>query len=288
MRFAKGHGTGNDFVILPDPDGQLALSERFVSLLCDRHFGIGADGVLRVVRTAASADSTATGQSAEWFMDYRNADGSVAEMCGNGVRVFARYLIDEGLASGPELPIATRAGIRLVRAEPDGQFTVDMGPAVLLGDGAAQAGELRLTGLAITVGNPHVACLIDQPVAVVDLSDPRVLEPAAITGGANVEVLRIVGDHVVEMRVHERGSGLTLSCGTGAVATAVAAAAAEGEWPATSGREWIVRVPGGELAVTPSVTASLLTGPAAIVAVGDLSDRWLASAGLAPAGVGTR
>jgi diaminopimelate epimerase len=270
MRFAKGHGTGNDFVILPDPDGQLALSKRSVAMLCDRHFGIGADGVLRVVRTAAVADNDAAGQSAEWFMDYRNADGSVAEMCGNGIRVFAKYLIDQGLAAGPELPIATRAGTRVVRAEVDGQFTVDMGPAVVLSDGVAQAGEMRLTGLAITVGNPHLACLIDQPVAAVNLTDPQVLGPAALTGGVNVEVFRIIGDHVVEMRVHERGSGLTLSCGTGAVATAVAAAAAAGEWPTGLGRRWIVRVPGGELAVTPSAMASLLTGPAEIVAVGDL------------------
>ncbi len=168
MRFAKGHGTGNDFVILPDPDGQLELTPELVVRLCDRHFGIGADGVLRVVRSA-DASAGAAGQSAAWFMDYRNADGSVAEMCGNGVRVFARYLIDEGLATGPEVAIATRAGTRLVHAAGDGQFTVDMGPAVVLGDGAAQAGDQRLTGLAILVGNPHLACMIDQPVAAVDL-----------------------------------------------------------------------------------------------------------------------
>jgi diaminopimelate epimerase len=287
MRFAKGHGTGNDFVILPDLDGQLTLPKRLVALLCDRQFGLGADGVLRVVRTAALARGAAggfaehavAGQRAEWFMDYRNADGSVAEMCGNGIRVFARYLIDEGLAAGPELRIATRAGTRAVRVEADGQFTVDMGPAVVLGEGAAQAGGLGLTGLAITVGNPHLACLVDQPVGAVDLSDPEVLGPGSFTSsGGNVEIFRAIGDHVIEMRVHERGSGLTLSCGTGAVATAVAAAVAAGEWPG-SGRQWIVRVPGGELVVTPGLTASLLTGPADIVAVGELTASWLAAAG---------
>ena len=153
MRFAKGHGTGNDFVILPDPDGEFDLTPDLVARLCDRHFGLGADGVLRVVRTAA-AGPDAAGQPADWFMDYWNADGSVAEMCGNGVRVFAKFLLDEGLAAGPELAIATRAGIRAVRAEADGQFTVDMGPAVVIGDGAAQAGNQRLTGLAISVV-PH-------------------------------------------------------------------------------------------------------------------------------------
>jgi diaminopimelate epimerase len=280
MRFAKGHGTGNDFVILPDPDGRLELTPELVAGLCDRHFGIGADGVLRVVR-AAVAGPDAVGQAAEWFMDYRNADGSIAEMCGNGIRVFAKYLLDEGWAAGSEVAIATRTGTRVVRAEPDGQFTVDMGPAVVLGDGEALAGDQRLTGLAISVGNPHLACIIDQPVAAVDLSGPRVVRPAELTDGANVEVVRVIGEHAIEMRVHERGSGLTLSCGTGAVASVVAAAAAAGEWPAGPGVPWTVTVPGGQLAVMPSATASLLTGPADIVAVGELSGDWVA--GLAPA-----
>ena len=231
MRFAKGHGTGNDFVILPDPDGRLELTPELVAGLCDRHFGLGADGVLRVVR-AAVAGPDAGGQAAEWFMDYRNADGSIAEMCGNGIRVFAKYLLDEGWAAGAEVAIATRAGTRVVRAEPDGQFTVDMGPAVVLGDGEALAGDQRLTGLAISVGNPHLACITDQPVVAVDLSGPWVVRPAELADGANVEVVRVIGEHAIEMRVHERGSGLTLSCGTGAVASAVAAAAAAGEWPA--------------------------------------------------------
>jgi diaminopimelate epimerase len=283
MRFAKGHGTGNDFVILPDPDGELDLTPALVTRLCDRHFGLGGDGVLRVVRSAA-AGPDAAGQHAEWFMDYRNADGSIAEMCGNGVRVFAKYLIDEGFAAGPELAIATRAGTRAVRVEADGQFTVNMGPAIVFGDGVAQIGDLRFAGLAISVGNPHLACMTDQPVRAIDLSDPLVLGPEELAGGANVEVISALGDHEVEMRVHERGSGLTLSCGTGAVAAATAAAVAAGEWPDGPAVPWIVHVPGGKLAVTPSVTASLLTGPAVIVAAGELSASWLTAArgGVAP------
>jgi len=282
MRFAKGHGTGNDFVILPDPDGELDLTEGLVARLCDRHFGIGADGVLRAVR-AAAAGADAAGQQAEWFMDYRNADGSIAEMCGNGVRVFARYLIDHAMAIGPQLAIATRAGTRTVRAEPDGQFTVDMGAATVLGDGEAQAGDRRIAGLAISVGNPHLACIVTQPVATIDLSSPAVLRPRELTTGANVEVIRVLGEREVEMRVHERGSGLTLSCGTGAVAAAVAAAVRAGDWPAQAGLRWTVHVPGGKLTVTPSATASLLTGPAEIVASGQLAESWLAD--LAPAGM---
>ena len=280
MRFAKGQGTGNDFVIIPDPDGHVDPTPELVRRLCDRRFGVGGDGVLRVVRSAAVGE-----QGPEWFMDYRNADGSVAEMCGNGVRVFARYLIEAGLASGPTLRLATRSGIRSVWAEADGQFTVDMGAATVVGSGAVDAGGRKLEGLAVSVGNPHLACVIDDPVADVDLSGPRVLAPAELAGGANVEVVRVVGPREIEMRVHERGSGLTLSCGTGAVAAAVAAAAAAGEWPDGPGLPWTVHVPGGRLAVLPSSTASFLTGPAEIVAVGEVSASWLAD--LSPAGLGT-
>src|SRR5580698_4300793 len=144
MRFGKGHGTENDFVILPDPGNTLDLRTSLVTRLCDRRAGLGADGVLRVVRTAELPDGR--GDAPEWFMDYRNADGSIAEMCGNGVRVFARYLLDHGLASGPEISIATRAGTRVVRAGTDGDFTVDMGPATVLGPGVADLAGQRLDG----------------------------------------------------------------------------------------------------------------------------------------------
>jgi diaminopimelate epimerase len=284
MRFAKGQGTGNDFVILPDPDGKIELTPELVRRLCDRRFGIGGDGVLRVVRSAVAWQAGAD-PGAEWFMDYRNADGSVAEMCGNGVRVFVKYLIEEGLANGPSIEVATRAGIRAVRAEPNGQFTVNMGAATVLGSGSVEVADRTLAGLAISIGNPHVACMIDEPVADVDLCSPRVLAPDELAGRANVEIVRAVGPREIEMRVHERGSGLTLSCGTGAVAAAVAAAAAVGEWPDGPGLPWTVCVPGGRLAVLPSGTASLLTGPAEIVAVGELSASWLAD--LSPVGLGT-
>lgn len=283
MRFAKGHGTGNDFVILPDPDGLLDVSAQLVAGLCDRHTGLGGDGVLRVVRTAAAGDDAAAGQAAEWFMDYRNADGSIAEMCGNGVRVFVRYLLVQGLADGPEIAVATRAGLRLVRVEDDGQLTVDMGGARVVGDGSVQLADQKLTGLAISVGNPHLACVVGEPVAGFDLTAPLLLSPGSRAGGANVEVLRITGEHEIEMRVHERGSGVTMSCGTGAVAAAVAAAASLGEWRPDRAQPWRVHVPGGRLVVTPSATTSLLTGPAEIVASGELAASWLGC--LSPAGV---
>jgi diaminopimelate epimerase len=285
MRFAKGHGTGNDFVILPDPDGRLDVSPRLVTRICDRRTGLGADGILRVIRSKAAAGLTpgedtwaqhAAEQSAEWFMDYRNADGSIAEMCGNGIRVFARYLLDNDLADGPEIPIGTRTGVRRVRvAETPGELIAEMGPAVVTGHGSARIGERSCDGLAISVGNPHLACLTGIPVADFDLTRPPVLEPGRFSNGANVEVLRFTGPHRVEMRVYERGSGATRSCGTGAVATAVAAAVAAGEWQPGPEQAWTVDVPGGRLTVTPSATASLLAGPAVIVAAGELDDDWI-------------
>src|SRR4029078_5312004 len=111
LTFAKGHGTGNDFVLVPDPDGTTPLDAALVVALCDRRFGVGGDGVLRVVRTAAHPDAAAHAGEGEWCMDYWNSDGSLAEMCGNGVRVFARYLAEHGLAAGERIPIWTRAGL---------------------------------------------------------------------------------------------------------------------------------------------------------------------------------
>jgi diaminopimelate epimerase len=268
MRYAKGHGTGNDFIIVPDLDDQLELGADVVRRLCDRREGIGADGVLRVVSRASDP--------APWFMDYRNADGSIAEMCGNGIRVFARYLLDHGLAAGPELAIATRAGARTVRQEPGGELTVDMGPASTGRTGWALIGGRRYTGLAVLVGNPHLVCLIGKPIAGIDMSEPPEFDEDAFPLGVNVEVARITGDHAIEMRVHERGSGETLSCGTGAVAAAVAAAATSRGSPADwEGTRWAVDVPGGRLTVVPSTTASLLTGPAVIVAEGETRLSWL-------------
>ena len=211
--------------------------------------------------------------AAQWFMDYRNADGSVAEMCGNGVRVFARYLVEHGLAHGPEFAIETRAGTRQVRMEPDGQVTVDMGPASVLGPGRAEVGGLTRDGVRISVGNPHLACMVDAPVDDDDLAAPPELDPALFPDGANVELVRLTGERSAQMSVYERGSGPTRSCGTGAVAAAVAAAGATGERDGA----WAIRVPGGDLTVTLAPQTTLLTGPAVIVAEGQLTPAWLAS-----------
>ena len=284
MRFAKGHGTGNDFVILVDPGDDRGLSADLAARLCDRRAGIGADGVLRAVRTdalAAAPNGSAAGSPAgpvpEWYMDYRNSDGSPAEMCGNGIRVFARYLADHGLATRPAFTVATRSGFRRVRFEDDGNITAEMGAVTVLGPGRVVVGGpggVTCEGLRISVGNPHLACLVDAALAGFDLTRPPQLDPAQFPHGGNVELVRVTGPGAAEMRVHERGSGETRSCGTGAVAAAAAAAAAAGQDRCS----WQVSVPGGQLTVTLEPGAAWLGGPAVIVAEGELDDAWLAAA----------
>jgi diaminopimelate epimerase len=270
MQFAKGHGTENDFVILPDPGDRIDLTAGLVARLCDRRGGLGADGVLRAVRAAGGA--------AGWFMDYRNADGSVAEMCGNGIRVFGRYLLDHGLVSGPEFAVATRAGVRTLRAGDDGDITVDMGTPLVLGPGRGVLAGRPFDGLAVSLGNPHLACVVGGPLDGFDLSGPPRLDPGQFPEGANFELVRFADDGHIEMRVHERGSGPTRSCGTGAVAAAVAAArhAAPGATMPTG--TWAVDLPGGRLVVTLDSQTSFLSGPAVIVAEGEIGPAWLSRA----------
>src|SRR5258708_10377146 len=273
MRFAKGHGTGNDFLILPDPDDSLGLSPELVRSLCDRRPGVGADGILRAVRITAHHAPAPGLAVADWFMDYRNADGSIAEMCGNGLRVFARYLLAHGLADGRAFVVATRAGLRQVFQEASGEITVDMGAPLLLGHSAARVGGVECHGLAVSLGNPHLACVVDVPVAGFDLSAPPVVDPARFPDGVNVEVVRVCGDRHLEMRVSERGSGATLSCGTAAVAARLAAApeqvhgtAADSERSRPAG-PWTRGWPGGRVVGTLGGTETPRTGPRAIAAL---------------------
>jgi diaminopimelate epimerase len=285
MRFVKGHGTENDFVILPDPDGALRLTPELVAALCDRRAGIGADGVLRVVRAKVSGDPAGESQAgaAEWFMDYRNADGSLAEMCGNGIRVYARYLVEMGLAEPGEWPVATRAGLKTVTLGPAGAVSVDMGPPEIQGREAAVVAGRRYPGLRVSMGNPHLACMItDGPVSALDLSGEPEFAASVFPQGVNVEFFQPVGEHHITMRVHERGSGETRSCGTGTVAASVAAAIetygeAAGDGPPAPG-EWTVDVPGGTVTVTFDGVTSHLRGPAVLVAAGEVRADWLAAA----------
>lgn len=262
LPFAKGHGTGNDFVIVPDPDGELTLSPDDVAALCDRRRGIGGDGLLRVVRAAADPETADRAAVAEWFMDYRNADGSLSEMCGNGVRVYARYLVDSGLATGPRVPILTRAG--LVEAVLDGDISVRMTMPRLYGRSRTRLSGVDFEGTVATCGNPHLVCWVEDPSAL-DLHATPELDPRTFPEGANVEFVAPVGRNHVRMRVVERGVGETLSCGSGACV--VAAVVLDGAGPGTV----TVDVPGGRLAVTLDGDVCVLSGPAVIVAEGTVA-----------------
>ena len=269
--FLKGHGTENDFVLLPDLDGSLhgSLDPALVLALCDRRSGLGADGVLRVVRSAAYDDPAAVEarDEAEWFMDYRNSDGSTSEMCGNGVRVFGRYLADHlGVDTSRPVPVGTRGGTKLLTFEPDGRITADMGPPELLGETKVGVGDRSWPATHVSMGNPHAVAFVDSLDDAGPLLDAPTHDAAVFPHGVNVEFVVRRGDRHVAMRVHERGSGETRSCGTGACAVMVAAALSDGAAPGTTYR---VDVPGGRLDVTWTAEGRvLLTGPAVIVAHG--------------------
>jgi diaminopimelate epimerase len=253
--FLKGHGTQNDFVVLPDPDGSVhgELSAERVRALCDRRAGIGGDGVLRAVR-----------RDDGWFMDYRNADGSVSEMCGNGIRVFARYLHER---EGEVFPmrIATRAGVKVLDRTGD-ELTADMGIPELLGETTVTVLGRTLPARHVSMGNPHAVAFVDNLAEAGALDEAPEHNDGLFPEGVNVEFVVRRGEHHVAMRVHERGAGETRSCGTGACAVAVTAALMDGAPPGTTYR---VDVPGGTLHVVWTADDRvLLTGPAELVAEG--------------------
>jgi diaminopimelate epimerase len=278
--FAKGHGTQNDFVLLPDLGAALALTPVAVAALCDRRRGLGADGVLRVTTAGAAAaagvfSALPEGVAAQdWYMDYRNADGSIAQMCGNGVRVFAHYLRATGLESRDQFVVGSLAGPRPVVVEhfspTRAEVTVDMGKANRLGNGSAVVGGRTFAGLGVDVGNPHLACVTDlsyHELRALDVAAPVSFDTAQFPDGVNVEILTTPSSGAVNMRVHERGVGETRSCGTGTVAAAVAALAHTGEGTGTLA----VRIPGGEVVVTVTDATSYLRGPSVLVAHGEYS-----------------
>jgi diaminopimelate epimerase len=277
VRFLKGHGTENDFLLLPDLDGAIDLTPSMVRALCDRHAGIGADGVLRVVRSENDADAKELAGEAPFFMDYRNADGSVAEMCGNGIRVFLQYLIVTGLVER-DAAVATRGGIRRARARGDGNVTVDMGlPRVLADRPVATAAPLAaVPATAVELPNPHVVVPIAtaDELAALDLTRPPIIEPP-LPNGQNVEFVLRRGARHLQLRVHERGVGETRSCGTGVCAAVVAAATGDGV--GVDGTTWRVDVPGGSCEVVWRSDGVELTGPAVLVAELDVDETRLAA-----------
>ncbi|PAZ14690.1 diaminopimelate epimerase [Streptomyces sp. SA15] len=283
IAFLKGHGTENDFVILPDPENAIDLPPAAVAALCDRRAGIGGDGLLHVVRSAAHPEAEHMAAETEWFMDYRNGDGSIAEMCGNGVRVFAHYLQRAGYTGEGDLAVATRAGVKTVHIAKDGDITVSMGRALLPdGDVTVSVGERSWPARNVNMGNPHAVAFVDDLADAGNLFSPPPFSPAsAYPEGANVEFVVDRGPRHVALRVHERGAGETRSCGTGACAVAVAAARRDGADPAVTGAPatYTVDVPGGTLVITERPDGEIeMTGPAVIVAEGEIDAEWLENA----------
>ena len=296
LRFSKGHGTGNDFVLIADPDGVHTIGPGQAAALCDRHRGIGGDGLIRAVPSRflpEGRELLEASPDAEWFMDYRNGDGSLSEMCGNGVRVFVHFLRAEGLVDLPDggaLTIGTRGGVKtVVRTGED--YAVDMGPweFIFPGEATAKAMDSLVTADGLEVPRPAISVSMGNPHTVVALAELSELEATRLftaphvdptpPNGTNVEFVvpsePLVHDGVgtVTMRVHERGVGETQSCGTGACAAAVAIR----HWAGAGAPDaWNVKVPGGVVGVKFFAGAGghehvELSGPAVIVASGTLS-----------------
>ena len=285
IAFTKGHGTGNDFVLILDADGELSLSSKQIAKICDRRFGIGADGFIRVVKSSQipeGKDILASEPSAVWFMDYYNADGSPAEMCGNGVRVFARYLLEKGLATiegGSTLAVGTRAGVKDLTQGSNG-FAVDLGRWKLTSEFTVETKgiEVARPGQGIDIGNPHVVVALssEEELKQLKLFEAPSVEPVP-ANGANVEFVvpnePMVKDGVgyFSFRVHERGVGETLSCGTGIAAAALATR----YWAGPSApNQWQVQAMGGLVAVRMFATEDgehvSISGPAELTFDGEL------------------
>jgi diaminopimelate epimerase len=255
-----GHGTENDFVLIFDPENKIEISAEQVQRICNRKTGIGCDGFIRIGK-----------DSGKWFMDYRNSDGSIAEMCGNGIRVMAKYLIENGHQASGIFPINTRDGMKYLSVPETGDITVNMGQIrEVFGEISATANGHTWTGYNIDMGNPHAVVFVDDISQVGDLLTAPTVEPAdEYPDGVNVEFVEFLANGELKMRVHERGVGETKSCGTGTCAVALAASLKKGKrLPAN----WVINPPGGRLSVEiDSHSNAILTGPAVLIEEYDLS-----------------
>ena len=260
-----GHGTETDFVLVFDPSDEYSITTAQTAAICNRTTGVGADGLIRIIK-----------RDGKWFMDYRNADGSLAEMCGNGIRVMARYMVERGHVSEGIFAINTRDGIKHLRVPMVGDISVNMGQVTDESEAITVATNAQVwNGYNISMGNPHAVVFVDDINEVGALDEPPVVRPKdSYPEGVNVEFAQITGDHRISMRVYERGSGETRSCGTGTCAVALAAVVhTQGSLPST----WVINPPGGRLEVViDGHSNATLIGPAVLVKDVDISEFLLA------------
>ncbi|TRZ88471.1 MAG: diaminopimelate epimerase [Streptomycetaceae bacterium] len=255
-----GHGTENDFVIIFDPLEELSVTTYECASICNRETGIGADGLIRITRP-----------DGKWFMDYRNADGSIAEMCGNGIRVMARYLVERGHQPEGIFAINTRDGLKHLRVPATGDITVNMGQLTNEDEEiTAFANGNTWNGYNISIGNPHAVVFVDSVDQLGKFTEPPIVRPMeSYPEGVNVEFVELLEGNELKMRVYERGVGETQSCGTGTCAVALAATLKRGDrLPAT----WVIYPPGGRLEVViDGHSNATLTGPAVLIREVDLT-----------------
>jgi diaminopimelate epimerase len=271
VRYATGHGTGNDFVVIADDDGKFDLTARLAQSLCDRHGRFGADGVLVLSMPSGMQRS----QGIDLVMGYRNADGSAAEMCGNGIRVLVRYAIDLGWATGDSWVVLAPSGLVRVRKAAGERFEVEMGQAVIGESVVVEAMGEKLPATKVAAPNPHAVALVQDCSNFQQVDSPPNLGPRGVfPEGANVEFVEITGPRSARMVIYERGSGLTQSCGTGACAVGAVLAKdlPASDRPAT----FDISVPGGELEVRVASDGSVaLVGPAVLTSQGELALEWV-------------
>lgn len=249
-----GHGTHNDFVLVFDPENKILFTPEQIKKICDRKVGIGSDGFIKIIKVDGA-----------WFMDYSNSDGSVAEMCGNGIRVMARYLTDRGYQASGIYAINTRDGRKFLSVPDEGDISVNMGKVTQVnGEVSVIQNSKTFVGLNIDVGNPHAVVFTDDLETVGDLKkSPAVLPEDAYPDGVNIEFVEIVDNGEIKMRVFERGVGETQSCGTGTCAVALAATIKSKK---TLPIKWVINPPGGRLVVEiDGHSNATLTGPAVLV-----------------------
>lgn len=264
IKYTKGHGTRNDFVIIEDLDDKIHLTESQIKQICNRQNGIGADGILKVVKN-----------SNEYFMDYRNADGSIAEMCGNGARVFAQYLFTKGLIKNTEFTFLTRAGLVVAIIHKPGDISVTMDEAKLRGKSVeVSVNGHKFSAQAVDAPNPHAVAFVPDLVSIGDLKNTPAVTPSDVfPTGVNVEFVKKITDNHVAIRVHERGSGETLSCGTGACAVAAVIREQSGK----KINEVVIDLPGGTLIINFSDGKMIMRGPVVLEHDGTLPEKWFAN-----------